>query len=69
MENNNYKKRMYELKVEAASELNLLQYIKENNDHDKSDVPSRINGEQGGPIGGRMVRKMLEAQMRKMNGE
>lgn len=47
------------LKMEAAQELGLTQYVKENNDHYKGDVPSKINGQQGGPIGGRMVQKMI----------
>lgn len=48
-------------KIECAKEIGALDYIKENNDHDKGDLPSRINGQQGGPIGGQMVKKMIEA--------
>ncbi len=55
------------LKMEAAAELGLTQYVKENNDHYKGDVPSKVNGQQGGPIGGRMVQKMLKAEMDKMS--
>ena len=51
----------------AANEIGMIQYIKENNDHYLGDVPSKINGEQGGPIGGRMVKKMIEAERNKMN--
>lgn len=51
---------MTNLKFEAAEEIGHLQYVKENNDHYKGDVPSKINGAQGGPIGGRMVKKMIE---------
>lgn len=69
MSKKDIKEMLYNLKVEAASELNMLDYIKENNDHDKSEYPSRVNGSQGGPIGGRMVRKMIEAEKQRMLGK
>jgi small acid-soluble spore protein D (minor alpha/beta-type SASP) len=47
-------------KMECAEEIGHLQYVKENNDHYKGDVPCRVNGEQGGPIGGQMVKRMIE---------
>lgn len=47
-------------KMECASEVGQLQYVKENNDEYKGDLPSRVNGANGGPIGGRMVKKMIE---------
>jgi small acid-soluble spore protein D (minor alpha/beta-type SASP) len=50
-----------QLKMEAAQEIGHLQYVKENNDHYLGDVPARVNGSQGGPIGGRMVQKMIQA--------
>jgi hypothetical protein len=50
------------LKMEAAAEIGRTQYVKENNDHYKGDLASKINGEQGGPIGGQMVKKMIQAQ-------
>ena len=53
------KDKLNKLKMEAAEEIGRLQFVKENNDHYKGDVPSRINGEQGGPIGGQMVKKMI----------
>ena len=46
-------------KMECAQDVGLLQYVKENNDHYKGDLPSRVNGQQGGPIGGQMVKKMI----------
>ncbi|MEM5780139.1 MAG: alpha/beta-type small acid-soluble spore protein [Bacillota bacterium] len=52
--------------MECAQEVGLLQYVKENNDHYKGDLPSRVNGEQGGPIGGQMVKKMIEMAMTQM---
>lgn len=55
------KDKLNKLKMEAAEEIGRLQYVKENNDHYKGDVASRINGEQGGPIGGQMVKKMIAA--------
>ncbi|MDP4109924.1 MAG: alpha/beta-type small acid-soluble spore protein [Bacillota bacterium] len=53
------KEALRQLKMEAAEEIGRLQFVKENNDHYKGDVSSRINGEQGGPIGGQMVKKMI----------
>jgi len=47
-------------KIECAKEIGYLQFVKENNDHYKGDVPCRINGLQGGPIGGQMVKRMIE---------
>lgn len=47
-------------KMECAQEVGHTQYVKENNDHYKGDLPSRVNGEQGGPIGGQMVKRMIE---------
>jgi hypothetical protein len=47
--------------MECAQEVGASQYVKENNDHYKGDLPSRVNGEQGGPIGGQMVKKMIES--------
>lgn len=46
-------------KMECAQEIGHLDWVKENNDHYKGDVPARVNGSQGGPIGGQMVKKML----------
>lgn len=57
-----------QFKMECAKEIGHLQYVKENNDHYKGDVPSRINGLQGGPIGGQMVKRMIqmaESQLKK----
>jgi hypothetical protein len=47
-------------KLECAKEIGALQYVKENNDHYKGDLPSYVNGKQGGPIGGQMVKRMIE---------
>ena len=55
------------LKMEAAAEIGRTQYVKENNDHYKGDLSSKVNGEQGGPIGGQMVKKMIEAQEKKLS--
>jgi small acid-soluble spore protein D (minor alpha/beta-type SASP) len=46
-------------KMECAQEIGHLQFVRENNDHYKGDVPSRVNGQQGGPIGGQMVKRMI----------
>ncbi|RCX17490.1 small acid-soluble spore protein alpha/beta type [Anaerobacterium chartisolvens] len=47
-------------KIECAQEIGHLSYIKENNDHYKGDVSCRQNGLEGGPIGGQMVKKMIQ---------
>ncbi|KNY25839.1 alpha/beta-type small acid-soluble spore protein [Pseudobacteroides cellulosolvens] len=47
-------------KIECAQEIGHLQYIKENNDHYKGDVPAKVNGLEGGPIGGQMVKRMIQ---------
>jgi len=59
-------KKLNKLKMEAAAEIGMSQFVKENNDHYKGDVPAKVNGAQGGPIGGRMVRKMIESEQGKM---
>ncbi|MCX8132294.1 MAG: alpha/beta-type small acid-soluble spore protein [Clostridia bacterium] len=46
-------------KMECAQEIGHLQYVKENNDHYKGDVSSKQNGQEGGPIGGQMVKRMI----------
>lgn len=46
-------------KMECAQEVGQMDFVKENNDHYKGDLPSRVNGEQGGPIGGQMVKRMI----------
>jgi hypothetical protein len=46
-------------KIECATEVGRVQYCKENNDEYKGNLPSRVNGEQGGPIGGQMVKQMI----------
>ncbi|WP_041444872.1 alpha/beta-type small acid-soluble spore protein [Syntrophobotulus glycolicus] len=54
------KRFLQELKMEAARELGRLEFVRENNDHYKGDVSSRQNGSEGGPIGGEMVRRMVQ---------
>lgn len=52
-------------KLECAKEIGRLQYCKENNDHYKGDLSSKQNGSEGGPIGGQMVKRMIEMQKNK----
>ena len=66
MSRNDVRKKLQNLKMEAASELGMTQYVRENNDHYKGDLTSRVNGMQGGPIGGRMVKKMIQDVENKM---
>jgi len=48
-----------QFKLECAAEIGHLQYCKENNDHYKGDLTSKQNGQEGGPIGGQMVKRMI----------
>lgn len=47
-------------KMECAREIGHEQFVKENNDHYKGDVSAAQNGHEGGPIGGQMVKRMIE---------
>ncbi len=53
-------------KIECAQEIGSLQFIKENNDHYKGDLSSKQNGQEGGPIGGQMVKKMIAMAQNQM---
>lgn len=57
---------MTKFKLECASELGLTQFCKENNDHYKGDQTARQNGQEGGPIGGLMVKKMIQSYSQNM---
>lgn len=67
--NESTKKLLQQLKMESAAEIGHLDFVRENNDHYKGDVTSRQNGSEGGPIGGRMVQKMVAfAEQQLKNG-
>lgn len=68
MSNSETRKNLKALKMEAAAEIGMTQYVKENNDHYKGDVPSKLNGAQGGPVGGRMVKKIIESEEENLDG-
>ncbi|NLV49485.1 MAG: alpha/beta-type small acid-soluble spore protein [Clostridiales bacterium] len=68
MKNKERSEKLKQLKMEAAAEIGMSQFVKENNDHYKGDIPSRINGREGGPIGGQMVKKMIRAEEDKLTG-
>ena len=68
MSNKEISKKLNSLKMEAAAEIGMTQFVKENNDHYKGDVAAKVNGSQGGPIGGRMVKKMIQAQEEILGG-
>lgn len=55
-------------KLECAAEIGRTNFCKENNDHYKGDLSSSQNGHEGGPIGGQMVKKMIEAQEKQLKG-
>jgi hypothetical protein len=69
MSNKETSKKLNGLKMEAAAEIGMTQYVKENNDHYKGDVPAKTNGAQGGPIGGRMVKKMIQSEEERISGK
>ena len=56
------KEALRKFKLECAQEIGRLQYCKENNDHYKGDLTAKQNGSEGGPIGGQMVKRMIEMQ-------
>ena len=60
--------KLNKLKMEAAAEIGMTQFVKENNDHYRGDLSAKINGSQGGPIGGRMVKKMIQSEEEKLSG-
>jgi hypothetical protein len=53
-------------KLECAKEIGREQFVKENNDHYKGDLTAAQNGHEGGPIGGQMVKRMIEFAERQM---
>lgn len=53
-------------KIECAQEIGATQFIKENNDHYKGDLTAKQNGQEGGPIGGQMVKKMIAMAQNQM---
>ena len=68
MSNSEIREKLKNLKMEAAAEIGMTQFVKENNDHYKGNEPSKLNGAQGGPVGGRMVKKIIESEMGKFEG-
>jgi len=61
--------RLKNLKVESAEELGMTQYLKENRHQYKGDQSAWLNGSQGGPIGGLMVKKIISIQEAKLAGQ
>lgn len=54
-------------KMECAAEIGRTEFTKEHNDHYKGDLTSKQNGAEGGPIGGQMVKKMIEQAKKNMH--
>lgn len=52
---------MTKFKIQVAQDIGHSDFVKENNDHYKGDLPSRQNGLEGGPIGGEMVKRMVQS--------
>ena len=57
---------MNRFKMECAREIGHEQFVKENNDHYKGDLTSAQNGHEGAPIGGQMVKRMIEMAEKQM---
>lgn len=68
MSNSETRKKLNNLKMEAAAEIGMTHFVKENNDHYKGDLPSKLNGAEGGPVGGQMVKKIIRSEQDKMSG-
>jgi len=51
---------MTKFKMECAAEIGRTQYTKEHNSPNKASVSAKQNGSEGGPIGGQMVKRMIE---------
>jgi hypothetical protein len=68
MKNQQTKNLLQQLKMEVAADMGRTDFIKENNDHYKGDVTARQNGLEGGPIGGEMVKRMVEYAKQNMEG-
>ena len=58
---------MTKFKLEVAEDIGRLQFCKEHNDHYKGDVTASQNGHEGGPIGGEMVRRMIQSYENNFN--
>lgn len=69
MSNSETRKKLNNLKMEAAAEIGMTQFVKENNNHYKGDLPSKLNGAEGGPVGGQMVKKIIRSEQDKMSGD
>ena len=50
-----------QFKMEVAKDMGRLEFCKENNDHYKGELTARQNGSEGGPIGGEMVKRMIQS--------
>ncbi len=57
---------MQKFKMECAREIGREQFTFQKNDHYKGDLTASQNGHEGGPIGGQMVKKMIEKYEREM---
>jgi hypothetical protein len=68
MRSRDVSEKLKNLKMKVANEVGMLDYVSENNDRYQGDVPAKINGAHGGPIGGNMVRQMIEAEENRMSG-
>ncbi|WP_234120959.1 alpha/beta-type small acid-soluble spore protein [Clostridium hydrogenum] len=56
------KEKLDELKTEYANEIGIAY-----SNNDKGDRPSKLNGHIGGPVGGLMTKKMVEAFENKLS--
>ena len=57
---------MQKFKLQVAQAMGRLEFCKENNDHYKGELTARQNGSEGGPIGGEMVKRMIQSMEQQM---
>ena len=58
---------MNRFKMECAADIGRTQFVKENNDHYKGGLTAKQNGSEGGPIGGEMVKRMIQQYESNLN--
>lgn len=55
-------------KSECAKQVGQEQYMSENKKGYQGDVSAKVNGSHGGPIGGQMVKRMIEQAEKQFGG-
>jgi hypothetical protein len=68
MSKKNKNKKLQSQKMESAQEIGISGNVSENKNQYKGNVPSKVNGAQGGPIGGRMVSRTDRSEENRFSG-